>query len=56
MDQQTKDMIEREQKENDIALLQARLTNKNVTFIAKDGCEVTVSPQGYVFYNAADWW
>lgn len=56
MNSNSKTLIEREQKENDLALIQARLTNKSVTFTAKDGCEVTVMPQGHVFHNASDWW
>lgn len=46
----------REQSENAVALAKARLTDANVTFIAADGCEVTVTPSGHVFHNAADWW
>jgi hypothetical protein len=46
----------REKAENDRALATARRDGKNVTFIADDGCEVTVTPSGHVFHNAADWY
>ncbi|EKS37802.1 hypothetical protein [Afipia clevelandensis] len=47
---------DREKKENDTALIQARSQNKPITFIAHDGCEVTVTPDGRVFYNMSDWY
>lgn len=46
----------REKKENDAATAQARLQNRPVTFIASDGCEVTVTPDGKVFLNMSDWY
>lgn len=46
----------REAEENNLAISAARRENKNVTFIAHDGCEVTVTPDGHVFYNMADWY
>jgi hypothetical protein len=46
----------REQSENDRAITTARRYGKNVTFIADDGCEVTVTPSGHVFHNVADWY
>jgi hypothetical protein len=46
----------READENARAIATARRYNKNVTFIAHDGCEVTVTPGGHVFHNAADWY
>lgn len=57
-----KDMQRREEirahegAENAKAIATARQQNRNVTFIASDGCEVTVTPGGHVFHNAADWW
>jgi hypothetical protein len=50
------EIIARESAENNRAIATARRENKNVTFIAEDGCEVTVTPGGHVFYNAADWY
>lgn len=47
---------EQEKAENGPAVEKAKATGKPVTFIAKDGCEVTAMPSGDVFYNAADWW
>ena len=38
------------------ALKTAQRHKKNVTFIDDDGCEVTVTPQGLVFYNLTDWY
>ena len=46
----------REKAENDRAIATARREGKNVTFIADDGCEVTVTPSGKVFHNVADWY
>lgn len=46
----------REKSENDRAIAVARREGKNVTFIADDGCEVTVTPSGHVFHNMADWY
>lgn len=45
-----------EQLENAPYIAAAAATGKSVTFIAKDGCEVTVTPQGRVFFNMADWY
>jgi hypothetical protein len=39
-----------------MAKVQARQTGNAVTYKDTDGCEVTVTPDGHVFYNAADWW
>ncbi len=46
----------REAAENASALTTARRENKNVTFIAHDGCEVTVTPDGHIFHNMSDWY
>jgi hypothetical protein len=57
MEQRSREALQaREAAENGKALATARSENRNVTFIAHDGCEVTVTPQGHVFHNAADWW
>lgn len=34
----------------------AKKLQKNISFIAEDGCEVTATSTGHIFYNAADWW
>ena len=47
---------EREKKENHAAQVAAIATGKPVTFIASDGCKVTVTPQGHVFHNMDDWY
>ena len=47
---------EREAAENNHAIATACREGKNVTFIAHDGCEVTVTPGGHVFHNMADWY
>lgn len=50
-------LAERREEEERRALETARRFNKPVTFISsEDGCEVTVTPAGHVFYNSADWW
>jgi len=46
----------KEREENNQALMVARATGKSVNFKGYDGCEVTVTPEGVVFYNAEDWW
>jgi hypothetical protein len=46
----------REAAENGRAIVTAKRYGKNVTFIADDGCEVTVTPGGHVFHNVADWY
>jgi hypothetical protein len=45
-----------EKSENDRAIATARRFGKDVTFIADDGCEVTVTPSGHVFHNMSDWY
>lgn len=54
--QRREEIRAREGAENTKAIATARAQNRNVTFIASDGCEVTVTPSGHVFHNAADWW
>lgn len=49
-------LIVREQAENDVALIKARRAGRNITFTAADGCEVTATPTGHIFHDAADWW
>lgn len=34
----------------------AAATGRAVSYIAKDGCEVTVFPDGREFFNMADWY
>lgn len=38
------------------AIRTAKREGKSVTYLDTDGCEVTVTPGGHVFYNAADWY
>lgn len=45
---------ERQQRE-DAAKEKARSEQRAVVYIDDDGCEITVTPQGGVLYNAADW-
>ncbi len=45
---------ERKKVENS-ALAEAQRTGRNQIFM-DDGTEVTVTPAGHVFYNAADWY
>lgn len=46
----------REAAENAAAQAIAKSTGNAHTFIAADGCEVTVTPDGKVFHNMADWY
>jgi hypothetical protein len=50
------ELLAREAAENGGAVARARHEGKNVTFIAHDGCEVTVTPSGHVFQNMSDWY
>ena len=56
MSDTSKEIRDRETQENHAARMAAIATGKPVTFIASDGCEVTVTPQGHVFHNMADWY
>lgn len=51
----TETIREREKRENDKAIAKAQELGRNYTFIAEDGCEVTVTPKGNIFFNMADW-
>lgn len=44
------------QRTNDAAVAKAKEIGRSHTFIDTDGCEVTATPDGHIFYNAADWW
>lgn len=46
----------REYVENTEALQEAKRLGRNISFEAHDGCEVTVTPDGKVLFNAADWY
>jgi hypothetical protein len=37
-------------------IAEAQKQDRCVTYIDDDGCEITVTPSGHTFYNAADWW
>lgn len=37
-------------------IAQARASGQSRSYIDTDGCEVTVTPSGHTFYNAADWY
>jgi hypothetical protein len=41
---------------NDAAVAKAKSLGRSHTFIDTDGCEVTATPSGHVFYNMADWY
>lgn len=46
---------QRDQREAQ-AKAQAVKEKRTLTYIDDDGCEVTVTSEGHVFYNASDWW
>lgn len=39
-----------------IAVEQAKREGRRIVYVDDDGCEVTATPLGAVFYNAADWY
>jgi hypothetical protein len=45
----------RERREEEVKL-EAIWRRKSLVYVDDDGCEVTVTPSGHVFYNVADWW
>lgn len=45
----------REQREKR-AIQQAQAQQRPISYIDDDGCEVTATPGGHAFYNAADWY
>lgn len=55
-EQRSRLIREREAAENHQARMAAQAAGKPVTFIAADGCKVTVAPSGEVFHNAEDWY
>ena len=52
----SEEIREREAKENTPHIEKARATQRPVTFIASDGCEVTCFPDGRTAFNTADWY
>ena len=48
-------MTKRQLRE-ELAKSEARTKDKCVTYKDDDGCEVTVTPGGHVFFNVIDWW
>lgn len=45
-----------EARENAPYIERAKREQRSITFKASDGCEVTVTPDGQVFFNISDWW
>ena len=54
-ERKTAEQLAREARER-AAIRQAQQAQKCVTYIDDDGCEVTATPSGHAFYNAADWY
>ncbi len=48
--------IEARQRREAEAAEKAKREGKGHSYVDDDGCEVTVTAQGAVFYNAADWY
>jgi hypothetical protein len=46
----------RQEKRERQEVAQAKSTNQPRTYIDEDGCEVTVTADGHVFYNVGDWY
>lgn len=38
------------------AIQEAKRTDKSVKYIDDDGCEITATPGGHIFYNVDDWY
>ncbi len=55
MTEKSKEQIERERREKNLAL-EAKRSGKGFSYIDDDGCEVTITSGGHVFYNAGDWY
>jgi hypothetical protein len=55
MAEKTKRQIEQERRERSM-ISEARRKGENISYIDDDGCEVTVTTGGHVFYNASDWY
>lgn len=51
-----KEQMKRQQARERQEIAKAQRTGEPYTYIDEDGCEVTVTPSGHSFYNAADWW
>lgn len=51
------EMRKQRRAEESCLIDQAKRENRNVTAISEsDGCELTVTPDGDVFYNMGDWY
>jgi hypothetical protein len=47
---------EAERRRREQAMIrQAQQEQRSKSYIDDDGCEVTVTPEGHVFFNVADW-
>lgn len=38
------------------AIHEARQLGRSVSYVDDDGCEITATPAGHIFYNAVDWY
>jgi hypothetical protein len=54
-ERKTQEQIARENRER-AAIQQAQQQQKCVNYIDDDGCGITVTPGGHVFYNVEDWY
>ena len=54
-DKKTPEQLARERRER-AAIIQARQSDLFLCYIDDDGCEVTATPSGHVFYNMDDWY
>jgi hypothetical protein len=53
----TEKEIRMRMRERESAKIQEAMRKKEyITYKDEDGCEVTATPSGHAFYNAADWW
>lgn len=56
-DAKKREQLRQDEKQfNALLVAQARAVGRTVSAIAPDGCEVSATPDGHIFYNTADWW
>lgn len=51
----SRQLRDRERREAEPYIKQAKREGRAITFIASDGCAVTAMPDGSTLFNAADW-
>jgi hypothetical protein len=47
--------METNRKREEEAIEQAKREGRCVSYVDNDGCEITATPEGHIFYNVTDW-